>query len=49
MKALGTQVNLSTKFHPQTDGQAERTIHTLQDMLRYCLIDFKGSWDDHHP
>ena len=46
-KGLGTQVNLSTAFHPQTDGQAERTIQTLEDMLRACIIDFKGSWDDH--
>ena len=46
-KGLGTQVNLSTTFHPQTDGQAERTIQTLEDMLRACVIDFKGSWDDH--
>ena len=48
-KGLGTQVNLSTIFHPQTDGQAERTVHTLEDMLRSCVIDFKGSWDDHLP
>ncbi|CAN4093458.1 unnamed protein product [Withania somnifera] len=48
-KSLGTQVNLSTAFHPQTDGQAERTIQTLEDMLRACVLDFKGSWDDHLP
>jgi len=48
-KGLGTQVNLSTTIHPQTDGQAERTIHTLEDMLRACVIDFKGSWDDPLP
>ena len=48
-KGLGTQVNLSTAFHPQTDGQAERTIQTLEDMLRACVIDFKGSWNDHLP
>ena len=42
-KSLGTQVKLSTTFHPQTDGQAERTIQTLEDMLRVCVIDFKGS------
>ena len=46
-KVLGTQINLSTIFHPQTDGQAERTIQTLDDMLRSCVIDFKGGWDDH--
>ena len=46
-KGLGTQVNLSTTFHPQTDGQAERTIQTLDDLLRACMIDFKDSWDNH--
>ena len=46
-KGLGTQVNLSTTFHPRTDGQAEHTIQTLEDMLRACVINFKGSWDDH--
>ena len=35
-RALGTQINLSTAYHPQTDGQSERTIQTLEDMLR-CL------------
>ena len=48
-KGLGTQVNLSRAFHPQTDGQDKRTIQTLEDMLRSCIIDFKGSWDDHLP
>ena len=42
-------MNLSTAFHPQTDGQAERTIQTLEDMLRAYVINFKGSWDDHLP
>ncbi|WMV54613.1 hypothetical protein MTR67_047998 [Solanum verrucosum] len=46
---LGTQVKFSTAFHPQTDGQAERTIQTLEDNLRACVIDFKGNWDDHLP
>ena len=41
-KGLGTQVNLSTTSHPQTAGQAESTIHTQEDMLRACVIDFKG-------
>ncbi|WMV36936.1 hypothetical protein MTR67_030321 [Solanum verrucosum] len=46
---VGTEVNLSTTFHPQKDGQADRTIQTLEDMLRACVINFKGSWDDHLP
>ncbi|XP_069154577.1 uncharacterized protein [Solanum lycopersicum] len=49
IKGLGTQVNLSRTFHPQTNGQAEATIQTLEDMLRASVIDFKGSWDDHLP
>ena len=48
-EGLGTQVKLSTAFHPQTDGQAERTIQTLEDMLRACVLDFDGSWDEHLP
>ncbi|KAK1419615.1 hypothetical protein QVD17_28835 [Tagetes erecta] len=48
-KALGTRLNLSTAYHPQTDGQSERTIQTLEDMLRACVIDIGGSWDDHLP
>ena len=48
-RSLGTRVNLSTAFHPQTDGQAERTIQTLEDMLRTCALDFKGSWVEHLP
>ncbi|KAI3790948.1 hypothetical protein L2E82_04403 [Cichorium intybus] len=48
-KALGTQLNLSTAYHPQTDGQTERTIPTLEDMLRDCAIEFKGNWDTHLP
>ncbi|WMV09411.1 hypothetical protein MTR67_002796, partial [Solanum verrucosum] len=46
-KGLGTQVNVSIMCHPHTDGQVERTILTLEDMLKACVIDFKGSWDDH--
>ncbi|GKV43001.1 hypothetical protein SLEP1_g50348 [Rubroshorea leprosula] len=46
-EALGTQLNFSTAFHPQTDGKSERTIQILEDMLRACVIDWKGSWDQH--
>nr|GEU41115.1 putative reverse transcriptase domain-containing protein [Tanacetum cinerariifolium] len=48
-KALGTQLNLSTAYHPETDGQSERMIQTLKDMLRACVIDFGNSWDQHLP
>ncbi|GJV70824.1 putative reverse transcriptase domain-containing protein [Tanacetum coccineum] len=48
-KALGTQLDLSTAYHPQTDGQSERTIQTLEDMLRAYAIDFGGNWDTHLP
>jgi hypothetical protein len=40
---------MSTAYHPQTDGQSERTIQTIEDMLRTCALDFKGSWDEHLP
>ncbi|GKB15540.1 putative reverse transcriptase domain-containing protein [Tanacetum coccineum] len=48
-KALGTRLDMSTAYHPQMDGQSERTIQTLEDMLRACVIDFGGSWDTHLP
>ena len=48
-KALGTTLRMSTAFHPQTDGQSERTIQTLEDMLRSCVLSWKGSWEDHLP
>nr|GEV37151.1 reverse transcriptase domain-containing protein [Tanacetum cinerariifolium] len=39
-KVLGTDISMSTAYHPETDGQSERTIQTLDDMLRACVIDF---------
>jgi len=48
-KALGTRLDMSTAYHPQTDGQSERTIQTLEDMLRACTIDFGKGWDKHLP
>nr|GEW43186.1 hypothetical protein [Tanacetum cinerariifolium]GEY54240.1 hypothetical protein [Tanacetum cinerariifolium] len=44
---LWTRLDMSTAYHPQTDGQSECTIQTLEDMLRLCVIDFGGSWDVH--
>ncbi|GJS29857.1 putative reverse transcriptase domain-containing protein [Tanacetum coccineum] len=48
-RALGIRLDLSTAYHLQTDGHSERTIQTLEDMLRECVIDFGGSWDVHLP
>ncbi|GJU87909.1 putative reverse transcriptase domain-containing protein [Tanacetum coccineum] len=48
-EALGTNLDMSTAYHPQTDGWSERTIQTLEDMLRACVIDFGSSWDRHLP
>ncbi|KAA3473738.1 DNA/RNA polymerases superfamily protein [Gossypium australe] len=48
-QALGTRLDFSTAFHPQTDGQSERIIQILEDMLRGCVIDFRGSWEEFLP
>ncbi|GJR92622.1 reverse transcriptase domain-containing protein [Tanacetum coccineum] len=47
--ALGTQLYMSTAYHPQTDGQSERTIQTLKYMLRACVIYFGKGWERHLP
>jgi hypothetical protein len=47
--ALGTKLDISTAFHPQIDDQSKRIIQTLEDMLRACVLSWKGSWEDHLP
>ena len=46
---LGTQLHFSISYHPQTDGQSERTIQILEDLLRACVLDFGGSWSRYLP
>ncbi|GJS87383.1 reverse transcriptase domain-containing protein [Tanacetum coccineum] len=48
-EAFGTQLDMSTAYHPETDGQSKRTIQTLEDMLRACVIDLGKGWDRHLP
>nr|GEW73118.1 reverse transcriptase domain-containing protein [Tanacetum cinerariifolium] len=48
-KAMGTQLDLNTVYHLETDGKSERTIQMFEDMLRACVIDFGSSWDKHLP
>ncbi|GJZ85154.1 putative reverse transcriptase domain-containing protein [Tanacetum coccineum] len=47
--ALGTQLDMSTTYHPETNRQSERTIQTLEDILRACVIDFGKGWERHSP
>ncbi|GKE01417.1 putative reverse transcriptase domain-containing protein [Tanacetum coccineum] len=47
--ALGTQLDMSTAYHPETDGQSKRTFQTLEDMLRACVIDSGKGWEKHLP
>ena len=48
-KQLGTRLEFSTAFHPQTDGQTERVNQILEDMLRACALDYGSSWDENLP
>nr|GEU57629.1 reverse transcriptase domain-containing protein [Tanacetum cinerariifolium] len=48
-KAFGTNLDMSTAYHPETDGQSERTIQTLEDMICPCVIDFGNGWVKHLP
>ena len=48
-EALGSDLDYSSAFHPQTNGQMERVNQILEDMLRACVIDFHGSWEEHIP
>ena len=47
--ALGTQLRMSSEYHPQADGQSERTIQSLEDLLRTCVLDHLGTWSDMLP
>ena len=46
---MGTQLTMSTAFHPQIDGQSERAIQVLEDLLGACVLDLKGRWEEHLP
>ena len=48
-QVMGTQLMMSIAFHPQTNGQSKRTMQTLEDMLRACILDLKDSYEEHLP
>ena len=48
-QAMGTQLMMSTAFHLQTDGQLEKTIQILEDMLQACILDLNDRWEEHLP
>ena len=48
-RSLGMSLNMSITFHPQTDGQTERKIQILEDLLRACVLEFGGNWEDYLP
>ena len=43
---FGTKLNFSSSYHPETDGQTKRVNQVLKDMLRACVLDFQGKWED---
>ena len=47
MDCLGTKLKFSTSYHPETDGQSERTIQLLEEQLRACVLDHRGTWKDY--
>ncbi|WVZ25177.1 hypothetical protein V8G54_003721 [Vigna mungo] len=46
---MGSRLQMSSAYHPQTDGQSERTIQSLEDLLRTCILDHLGAWDEVLP
>ena len=48
-KFVGTQLMMSTAFHSQTDAQSKMSIQVLEDLLQACILDLKGSWEEHLP